>query len=158
MIWNDVNYFLNNNLNPEIGGLSMRIGMIAGNFDIIHMGYIYMFNECADNCDHLICFLHDDPSIERKEKLKPIHTLEERKKLLSSFNQIQEIVTYKTESDLYELIKNRKIDIRFLGDDYKNKDFTGKTLIFRSIILIDPMDGVRLNLKNSSLKLLIKLS
>ena len=47
----------------------MRIGMIAGNFDIIHMGYIYMFNECADNCDHLICFLHDDPSIERKEKL-----------------------------------------------------------------------------------------
>ena len=50
--------------------------MIAGNFDVIHMGYIYMFNECADNCDHLICFLHDDPSIERKEKLKPIHTLE----------------------------------------------------------------------------------
>ena len=65
---------------------------------------------------------------ERKEKLKPIHTLEERKKLLSSFNQIQEIVTYKTESDFYDLIKNRKIDIRFLGDDYKNKDFTGKDL------------------------------
>ena len=106
----------------------MRIGMITGNFDIIHMGYIYMFNECADNCDHLICFLHDDQSIERNEKLKPIHTLEERKKLLSSFNQIQEIVTYKTESDLYDLIKNRKIDIRFLGDDYKNKDFTGKDL------------------------------
>jgi cytidyltransferase-like protein len=44
----------------------MKVGMIAGNFDVIHMGYIYMFNECSKNCDHFIVFLHDDPSIENK--------------------------------------------------------------------------------------------
>ncbi|MEC9415027.1 MAG: adenylyltransferase/cytidyltransferase family protein [Pseudomonadota bacterium] len=105
-----------------------KVGMIAGNFDIIHMGYIYMFDECVRHCNHLVVFLHDDPSVERKNKLKPIHTIAERKKMLSSFNQIQEIVPYSSEAELYALISTRKIDIRFLGDDYKNKDFTGKDL------------------------------
>jgi len=105
-----------------------KVGMIAGNFDIIHMGYIHMFDECTDHCDHLIVFLHDDPSVERKNKLKPIHTITERKRMLASFNQIQEIVPYCTETELYALISSRKIDIRFLGDDYRNKDFTGKDL------------------------------
>jgi glycerol-3-phosphate cytidylyltransferase len=103
----------------------MKIGMIAGNFDVIHMGYIYMFDECAKNCNHLICFLHDDPSEERPHKLKPIHTLAERERMLKSFVQINEIITYRTEAELYELIKNKEINIRFLGDDYKGKKFTG---------------------------------
>ncbi|MAD28368.1 MAG: glycerol-3-phosphate cytidylyltransferase [Woeseiaceae bacterium] len=106
----------------------MKIGMIAGNFDVIHMGYIYMFDECAQNCDHLICFLHDDPSKERPKKLKPIHTLSEREIMLKSLVQIKEIISYSTEAELYKLISSRSIDVRFLGDDYKNKDFTGKDL------------------------------
>lgn len=106
----------------------MKIGMIAGNFDVIHMGYIYMFDECAHNCDHLICFLHDDPSEERPNKLKPIHTLAERKMMLKSFVQIKEIIPYSTEAELYKLISSRSIDLRFLGDDYKNKEYTGRDL------------------------------
>ena len=106
----------------------MKVGMIAGNFDVIHMGYIYMFNECSKNCDHFIVFLHDDPSIEHNDKLKPIHSLDERIDMLSSFNQIDEIVSYSSEADLYRLISSRDIDLRFLGDDYKEKDFTGKDL------------------------------
>ena len=106
----------------------MKVGMVAGNFDIIHMGYIHMFNECSKNCDHLVVFLHDDPSIERNNKLKPIHTINERTIMLSSFSQIDEIVSYSLEIDLYKLISSRKIDVRFLGNDYKGKDFTGKDL------------------------------
>ena len=106
----------------------MKVGMVAGNFDIIHMGYIHMFNECIKNCDHLVVFLHDDPSIERNNKLKPIHTINERTIMLSSFSQIDEIVSYSLEIDLYKLISSRKIDVRFLGNDYKDKDFTGKDL------------------------------
>ncbi|MDE0742976.1 MAG: adenylyltransferase/cytidyltransferase family protein [Woeseiaceae bacterium] len=106
----------------------MKVGMVAGNFDIIHMGYIHMFNECSKNCDHLVVFLHDDPSIERNNKLKPIHTINERTIMLSSFSQIDEIVPYSSETDLYKLISSRKIDVRFLGNDYKGKDFTGKDL------------------------------
>ena len=103
-------------------------GIIAGNFDIIHPGYILLFNECKENCDHLILLLHEDPSIERPEKLKPILSLDERILILSSLKQIDKIVPYKLESDLLNLIQNMNIDIRFLGDDYINKEFTGKNL------------------------------
>ena len=104
------------------------IGVIAGAFDAIHPGYIYLFNECKQHCDHFLLLLHDDPSIERSEKMKPILSMEERKLILLSLRQIDEIIAYKTEDDLLRILKDRKIDIRFLGDDYKKKDFTGKEL------------------------------
>ena len=105
-----------------------NVGVIAGNFDVIHPGYIYMFNGCRKHCDILLLLLHDDPSIERPEKIKPILSLEERIMVLSSLNQIDQIITYQTESDLYEILKKTKIDIRFLGDDYRDKPFTGDDL------------------------------
>ena len=105
-----------------------KIGVIAGNFDVIHPGYIHLFNECKEFCTELIILLHEDPSIERPEKLKPILNLDERMMILSSLNQIDQIIPYKLETDLYELLSNLDIDIRFLGDDYKSKPFTGDDL------------------------------
>ena len=104
------------------------IGVIAGAFDVIHPGYIYLFNECKQHCDHFLLLLHEDPSIERSEKMKPILDIKERKLILSSLRQIDEIITYKTEDDLLKILKNRKIDIRFQGDDYKEKNYTGQDL------------------------------
>mgnify|MGYP001310346073 FL=1 len=103
-------------------------GVIAGNFDVIHPGYIHLFNECKEFCTELIILLHEDPSIERPEKLKPILNLDERMIILSSLKQIDQIIPYKLETDLYELLLNLDIDIRFLGDDYKSKPFTGDDL------------------------------
>lgn len=105
-----------------------KIGMIAGNFDVIHPGYIHMFNECKKNCDKLVVFLHIDPSVERPEKLKPILSLEERMLVLQSLNQIDWIVPYTTEKNLLEMIEIINPSIRFLGDDYKGKSFTGDGL------------------------------
>ena len=105
-----------------------KIGVIAGNFDVIHPGYIHMFDECKNYCDTLLLLLHEDPSIERPEKIKPILSLNERSMTLNSLKQIDQIITYKTESDLYEVLMKNKIDVRFLGDDYKNKSFTGDDL------------------------------
>ena len=105
-----------------------KIGVIAGNFDVIHPGYIHLFNECKKYCTHLIIFLHEDPSVERPEKLKPILSIEERTLVLSSLKQIDEIVTYQLESDLAHLLSTTQIDIRFLGDDYKDKTYTGVEL------------------------------
>ena len=103
-------------------------GVIAGNFDVIHPGYIHLFNECKEFCTELIILLHEDPSIERPEKLKPILNLDERMIILSSLKQIDQIIPYKLETDLYELLLNLDIDIRFLGDDYKSRPFTGDDL------------------------------
>ncbi len=108
--------------------MTSKIGVIAGNFDVIHPGYIHMFDECKNYCDTLLLLLHDDPSIERPEKIKPILSLNERTMVLNSLKQIDRIITYKTESDLYEILKEKKIDVRFLGDDYRDKSFTGDDL------------------------------
>ena len=106
----------------------MNKGFIAGNFDVIHPGYIKMFMECKENCDHFTVLLHSDPSIERPEKLKPILTLNERIEVLSSIKFIDDIKSYTYEIELYELIKKGEYSVRFLGDDYKNKLFTGDDL------------------------------
>ena len=104
------------------------IGIIAGNFDVIHPGYVKMFKECKANCDKFYILLHTDPSIERPKKLKPILNTSERIEMLRCFRQIDDVKTYETEAELYELIKEVNPDIRFLGDDYKDKDYTGKDL------------------------------
>jgi glycerol-3-phosphate cytidylyltransferase len=103
-------------------------GMIAGNFDVIHPGYIHMFNECKKHCEKLIVFLHIDPSIERPEKLKPILSLEDRMLVLKSLQQVDYIVPYTTESDLIESMKLLPPQVRFLGDDYIDKPYTGDHL------------------------------
>ena len=108
--------------------MSQIVGVIAGNFDVIHPGYIYMFDECKKHCDILLLLLHDDSSIERPEKIKPILDLSERNMILSSLKQVDRIITYQIESDLYDILKTEQIDIRFLGDDYKDKSFTGDDL------------------------------
>ena len=108
--------------------MSQIVGVIAGNFDVIHPGYIYMFDECKKHCDILLLLLHEDPSIERSEKIKPVLDLNERNMILSSLKQIDQIITYQIESDLYDILKTEQIDIRFLGDDYKDKAFTGDDL------------------------------
>ena len=105
-----------------------KTGVIAGNFDVIHPGYIHLFNECKEFCTELVILLHEDPSIERPEKLKSILNLDERKMILSSLTQVDQIIPYKLEVDLYQLLSNLDIDIRFLGDDYKSKPFTGDDL------------------------------
>ena len=106
----------------------MKKGFVAGNFDVIHPGYIKMFTECKTKCDHFTILLHSDPSIERPEKLKPILTLDERIEVLSSIKYIHDIQSYTYESELYKLIIRGEYSVRFLGDDYRGKSFTGDDL------------------------------
>ena len=100
-------------------------GIIAGNFDVIHPGYIKMFKECKTYCKQLIVLLHIDPSIERPEKLKPILTKQERTEILTSIKFINGIAYYTYEKELVDLIYRLNPDIRFLGDDYRCKTYTG---------------------------------
>ena len=101
------------------------VGIIAGNFDVIHPGYIKTFKECKSYCKQFIVLLHIDPSIERPEKLKPILTKEERTEILTSIKFIDGIAYYTYEKELVDLIYRLNPDIRFLGDDYRGKTYTG---------------------------------
>ena len=106
----------------------MKTGVIAGNFDVIHPGYIKMFKECDKHCDRLIVLLHGDPTIERPEKCKPILSIRERREMLLSLEYIDDVVSYNLESELYAFLIGIDPDIRFLGDDYIGKQFTGDDL------------------------------
>ena len=110
----------------------MKTGIIAGNFDVIHPGYIEMFNECKNHCDSLVVLLHEDPSLERPEKIKPILSLDDRIKILNSLKQVDGVMTYRTERDLHRIISSgirmEFFNVRFLGDDYIGKSFTGDDL------------------------------
>ncbi len=103
-------------------------GVIAGNFDVIHPGYIAMFKEMKKNCTCLIVLLHTDPSIERPQKLHPILSSKERKEILESLVYVDDVIRYTYEEQLYHLLKEGEFDVRFLGDDYVNKPFTGDDL------------------------------
>ena len=106
----------------------MTKGVIAGNFDVIHPGYIEMFKEMKKNCTVLIVLLHTDPSIERPHKLKPILSCDERKEILQSLKYVDDVIRYTYEEQLYDLLKVGEFDVRFLGDDYVGKPFTGDDL------------------------------
>ena len=103
-------------------------GVIAGAFDVIHPGYVQMFNIIKQQCDIFTVLLHEDPSVERPEKLKPILNILERTKILLSLKAVDSVRVYKTEQDLYNILSKSNYDIRFQGIDYKNKKFTGSNL------------------------------
>lgn len=106
----------------------MRKGVIAGNFDVMHPGYIKMFKEAADNCDCLVVLLHTDPSVERPHKLRPILTVPERVEMLKELRSVCDVLTYTYEEQLLDLLKMGEFNVRFLGEDYIGKPFTGDSL------------------------------
>lgn len=102
------------------------IGITFGAFDLCHTGHVLMFNECKQHCDLLYVGLQTDPTIERPLKNKPIQTLSERYIQLLGCKYIDVIIPYTYENEIENLIKISKANIRFVGSDYKNRDFTAK--------------------------------
>jgi glycerol-3-phosphate cytidylyltransferase len=107
-----------------------KVGITAGAFDLCHAGHMLMFEEAKTVCDYLIVALHSNPAIDRPQKNKPVMTIEERMIILKSVRWIDEIVVYNTEADLLRLLSENKlgIDIRILGIEYKDKQYTGRDL------------------------------
>jgi len=106
----------------------MKTGITFGAFDLCHAGHVLMFEECRSKCDFLIVGLQVDPSVDRPNKNKPIQSLYERYIQLKAIKYIDEIIPYQFEHEVEEILSTRKIEFRFIGDDYRNSDFTGKQL------------------------------
>ena len=105
-----------------------KVGILAGNFDVIHPGYILMFQDAKYICDKLVVALHVDPTIERPTKMKPILSAKERAEILLALRFVDEVAFYNTEDDLVKVLERVNPDIRILGSDYKGKKFTGDHL------------------------------
>jgi glycerol-3-phosphate cytidylyltransferase len=104
-----------------------KIGFNCSTFDLFHAGHVTMLKEEKRYCDYLIVALQTDPTIDRPEtKNKPVQSIYERFCAVTSCKYVDEVLVYSTEEDLLSMLKTQHIDIRFLGDEYKTKDFTGK--------------------------------
>jgi len=108
--------------------MGTMIGFTCGAFDLLHAGHIVMLEEAKSNCDYLIVGLQTDPSIDREEKNKPVQTVYERYVQLNAVQYVDEIIPYDTEQSLLDLLQSQKIDIRFIGEDYRDREFTGNDL------------------------------
>jgi glycerol-3-phosphate cytidylyltransferase len=106
----------------------MKVGITFSAFDLLHAGHIKMLEEAKRNCDYLICGLQTDPTIDRPEKNKPVQTVVERYIQLKACKHVDEIVPYATEQDLEDILRAFKIDVRIVGEEYKEVNFTGRTL------------------------------
>lgn len=107
---------------------SKKIGITFSTFDLLHAGHIAMLREAKTKCDYLICGLQVDPSQDRPEKNSPVQTLVERWTQLQGVKYVDEIIPYQSEKDLEDILQLFKIDIKIMGSEYKEKDFTGKTI------------------------------
>jgi glycerol-3-phosphate cytidylyltransferase len=106
-----------------------RIGIVFSQFDILHAGHIAMLSEAKNHCDYLIAALQTDATIDRPDtKNKPIQSIVERQIQLSATRFVDEIVVYQTEKDVEDLLLILPVDVRILGVEYKNQDFTGKDI------------------------------
>lgn len=106
-----------------------RIGITFSSFDLLHAGHIKMLEEAKTVCDYLIVGLQIDPSHDRPTKNKPTQTIVERYIQLKAVNAVDEIIPYYTEQDLEDILKSFVIDVRIIGDDYLDRDFTGKNIV-----------------------------
>jgi glycerol-3-phosphate cytidylyltransferase len=104
----------------------MRIGFTCSTFDLLHAGHVTMLREAKDQCDYLIVGLQTDPSLDRPEKNAPVQTVVERYTQLNGIKYVDEIIPYNSEKDLEDILTMYTIHVRILGEEYKDKTFTGR--------------------------------
>lgn len=106
-----------------------KIGFTCSTWDLLHAGHVVMLAEAKNHCDYLICGLQTDPTIDRSDtKSPPVQSIVERQIQLSAVRFVDEIVVYSTEKDLEDLLKTLPINVRILGEEYRDKQFTGKDI------------------------------
>jgi glycerol-3-phosphate cytidylyltransferase len=113
----------------DLKAKGLKIGITFSTFDLLHAGHIAMLAEVKNHCDYLIAGLQTDPTIDRPNtKNKPVQSIVERQITLSACRFVDEIVVYQTEKDLEDILLTLPIDVRILGVEYADKEFTGKEI------------------------------
>lgn len=104
-----------------------RVGIVFSSFDLLHAGHIAMLSEAKNHCDYLIVGLQTDPTIDRPDtKNKPVQSIVERQIQLAACRYVDEVVVYSTEQDLVDLLLILPVDVRILGVEYSDREFSGK--------------------------------
>ena len=110
----------------------LTVGIVFSSFDLFHAGHVAMLAEAKNHCDYLIAALQTDPTIDRPDsKNPPIQSIVERQIQVSTNRNVDEVVVYQTEKDVEDLLLILPVDVRILGVEYKDKDFTGREICMK---------------------------
>lgn len=112
----------------ELKKQSLKIGITFSQFDLLHAGHVAMLAEAKRHCDYLICGLQNNASADRPEKNPPIQSIVERQISLSAVRFVDEIIVYNTEKDVEDILLTLPVDVRILGVEYMEKEFTGRAI------------------------------
>lgn len=110
----------------SLNGKTLKVGFTCSTFDLLHAGHVEMLRQAKERCDYLICGLQNDPTLDRPSKNKPVQSIVERQIQLRAVKYVDEVWVYNTEQDLVDLLLILPIDIRILGVEYKDHEFTGR--------------------------------
>jgi len=108
-----------------------RIGITCSTFDLFHAGHVVMLEEAKRQCDYLIAAIQSDPTVDRVTKNKPVQSIIERQIQVSSCKHVDEIIVYTTEKELEDILMALPIDVRILGEEYRDTEFTGKEICMK---------------------------
>lgn len=117
-------------MNTQLGAIrgNPKVGFTCSCFDLFHAGHVMMLKEAKDHCDYLVVGLQTDPTVDRVWKNKPVQTVLERFIQLQACKYVDEIVPYATEKELMDILTSYPIDVRIIGEEYRDKKFTGCNL------------------------------
>ena len=108
-----------------------KIGVTCSTFDLFHAGHVIMLEEAKRQCDYLIAAIQVDPTLDRQTKNKPVQSIIERQIQVSACKHVDEIIVYTTEKELEDIFMALPIDVRILGEEYKDTDYTGKEICMK---------------------------
>jgi len=108
-----------------------KIGITCSTFDLFHAGHVIMLEEAKRQCDYLIAAIQVDPTIDRKSKNRPVQSIIERQIQVSACKHVDEIIVYSTEKELEDIFMALPIDVRILGEEYKDTEYTGKEICMK---------------------------
>ena len=103
-------------------------GITCGAFDLLHAGHVVMFEEAKQKCEHLLVAIQTDPSVDRPNKNKPVQSIVERQLQVKAVKWVDDTIVYNTEKELEDILNTLPIDVRIIGEEYKDKWFTGKEI------------------------------
>ena len=104
----------------------MKKVITFGAFDLFHAGHVLMLKEAKSICDYLIVCIQSDPSLDRAEKNKPVQSVIEREIQISACTYVDEVIIYDYEEEVLQIIETVDWDVRILGEEYRDKEFTGR--------------------------------
>jgi D-beta-D-heptose 7-phosphate kinase/D-beta-D-heptose 1-phosphate adenosyltransferase len=119
--------------------VSKRI-FVNGSFDIVHPGHIHLLNYARSLGDQLLVAIDSDARIRQlKGGSRPVNTESERRLLLYNLKSVDTVMTFDTDQDLINIIKEYQPDIMVKGSDYRNQPIIGAEYC-ESIVFFDRIE------------------